>query len=1067
MKVRSHLTLLALPLAVLAIALGSTAAVWRQTKGSVEGQERERFAAAADRLQDSIQERLETYVAILRTATGLFAASGHVTREEFHAFVEQLGLRQRYPGIQGIGYTARIPAASLATAVAAHRRAGAPNFEVWPGGVRREYHSILYLEPFDRRNRAAIGYDMFTEPTRRAAMEAARDSAQPAASGIVTLVQEIDEDKQPGFLIYVPVYDSAVAPQTVEERRAKLQGFVYSPFRAGDLFAGILGSNARPRAGFELYDGDPSAERLLHRTAIAGQTGRLTARRTITVAGRRWAAEIFSAPALDETSNRGLLPIVLWTGGTVTTVLTVLTLLQVRARRRAEESEKAAADASHRLQQLANSIPQLAWMARPDGFVFWYNERWYEYTGTAPGDMHGWGWQSVHDPDALPRVVERWASSLQTGEPFEMEFPLRRADGQWRLFLTRVVPFRDSSGRIAYWFGTNTDVQYRHDAERALQEQAETLAIVNQSGTQLAAELDLDRLVQAVTDAGTRLSHAQFGAFFYNQVNEHGESYTLYALSGASREAFEPFAMPRNTAVFGPTFRGEAIIRADDITADPRYGQNAPHHGMPAGHLPVRSYLAAAVKARSGEVIGGLFFGHADAGVFTAQTEHIIRGIAAQAAIAIDNARLYRQVHRLLDSERAARSEAERVNRLKDEFLATLSHELRTPLNAVVGWAYILSSGPLTDEKRAVAIESILRNARSQSQLTDDLLDMSRIISGRVRMESTILDVGEVIDAAMNVVRPTAEAKRVALSLVAAADVHRVHADPNRLQQVLWNLLTNAIKFTPPGGAVTVTLRRSETEVEIAVSDNGIGIEPDFLPFVFDRFRQADGSFTRTHGGLGLGLSIVRSLVEMHAGTIRAESQGQDQGATFTVCFPAAADVPGAVDVVKPAHQAAVDPATDGLRDVTVLLVDDDADALALTEELLQQEGARTVTATSGAEALRQLTAGAAPVALVISDLGMPQMDGLELIRHIRALPPERGGAAAAIALTAYACADDQRGAIAAGFDAHLAKPFTPGALIAACTALVRNAAASERRRSEPVRGPSDSGHPRSPRSAS
>jgi signal transduction histidine kinase/CHASE1-domain containing sensor protein len=757
------------PLTVFAIGAVSTTLVGRQLQRSAVAGDRERFEVAVDRLQDSIQDRVDMYVAMLRAGAAMLTATDLHTPAQFHVFADHLKLQRRYPGVQGIGYSERFAAADLSRVIAERRQLGDAAFHVWPSGNRTEYHSILYLEPLDRRNQAAIGYDMFTDPTRRAAMERARDTGEPAASGRVTLVQEIDENKQPGFLIYMPVYDGATLPSTIEERRARLRGFVYSPFRADDLFAGILGRNPHPRAGFALFDGTPAPGSLLHRTDVPGQTSRLMTTRDVSVAGRTWTAEFFSTAALDAGSAHAFVPLTFWAGSILTGILTVLALLQVRARERAEQSEAAVEDAAKRF----------------------------------------------------------------------------------------------------------------HD-------QAQTLAVVNRTGAQIAGELDLDRLVQHITDAGTALTRARFGAFFYNRLNQDGESYTLYALSGAPRDAFASFPMPRNTDVFGPTFRGEGIVRSADITADPRYGHNPPHNGMPPGHLPVRSYLAVPVKSRSGEVLGGLFFGHPEPNVFTEQAEHILSGIAAQAAIAIDNARLYGRVQELLASERAARTEAERVSGLKDEFLATLSHELRTPLNAVMGWAHMLSSGSLTDEHRTVAVETILRNARIQSKLIDDLLDMSRIISGRLRVEMSLVNLDDVVEAAVNVVKPTADAKRVQLSFEREPGLHSLWADGARLQQVLWNLLANAIKFTPALGRVAISVRRSGDDVELCVTDTGIGISAEFLPHVFERFRQGDGSFTRGHGGLGLGLSIARSLVEMHGGTIDAASAGVNRGSTFTLRFPAA-----------------------------------------------------------------------------------------------------------------------------------------------------------------------------------
>jgi PAS domain S-box-containing protein len=1025
----------ALPLAVLTIGLVATALVSVELRRTIATQDRERFTAAAENLHDTIRARLETYIAILRASAGLMAAADGPTAHEFRAFVDRLGLQQRYPGIQGIGYTARIPAAELESVVAAERREGRPNFRVWPEEPRAEYHAILYLEPLDQRNVAAIGYDMFTEATRREAMERARDTGEAAASGIVTLVQEIDEAKQPGFLIYLPVYEGGGIPATVEERRARLRGFVYSPFRAGDLFAGVLGSHPRPRVAFELFDGPASDATLINRSGTRSPRLDFTSERVLDVAGRQWTAHMVAAVGLQESSNLEFVPVVLWGGIGVTLLLTGLALMQARARVRAEQSELEAAEASQRFRQLANSIPQLAWMARPDGYIYWYNDRWYEYTGATPADMEGWGWQRVHDPRVLPAVMERWQHSIATGEPFEMEFPLASATGEFRWFLTRIVPLRDARGSLVQWFGTNTDVQYRHDAEHSLQQQAETLAILNRTGTQLAGELDLDRLVQAVTDAGTKLSRAQFGAFFYNNVNDAGESYTLYTLSGVPRESFTGFPMPRNTEVFAPTFRGDGIIRSDDITKDPRYGKNAPYHGMPKGHLPVRSYLAVPVKSRSGEVLGGLFFGHAQPAVFTEQVEQILGGIAAQTAIAIDNARLYKRVQQLLDSERVARAEAERVSRMKDEFLAVLSHELRTPLNAVMGWAHMLSAGALPEDKRTHATDSILRNAKAQSRLIEDLLDMSRIISGRLSLELAVVDLCDVVDAAVNMVRPSAVARDIELTVTAPSRSFLVRGDAGRLQQTVWNLLTNAIKFTPAGGHVRVELHDTGERVVVSVIDTGAGIAPEFLPHVFDRFRQADASVTRGHGGLGLGLSIVRSLVELHGGTVHASSAGANQGATFTIELPKAAVASSSTATAQGSHDATGGTAAKILDEVSVLVVDDDADGRELAVEVLRQQGAHVTMAGSAAEALEMIDSGDIPIDLIVSDVGMPDLDGYEFMRRVR------GGsspwqAVPAIALTAYAGGDDRKRALAAGYDVHLAKPVSPSALVRACASL-------------------------------
>ena len=332
---------------------------------------------------------------------------------------------------------------------------------------------------------------------------------------------------------------------------------------------------------------------------------------------------------------------------------------------------------------------------------------------------------------------------LRNGERIEHYETVRKhKDGTLLDISLSISPILDDANQMIGASKIARDITARTQIEATLSEERRILEVLNKTGSVIASQLELHKLVQSVTDAGKELIGAQFGAFFYNVVDKSGESLVLYALSGAPREAFDKFGIPRNTPVFEPTFRGSAILRSDDITKDARYGKMGPHHGMPPGHLPVRSYLAVPVISRSGDVLGGLFFGHSEVGVFTDRAERLIVGIAAQAAVAIDNSRLYERVKRaseereaLLEAERAARSDAERNGRLKDEFLATLSHELRTPLNAILGWSQILRSSDTANADLAEGLEVIGRNTRVQTQLIEDLLDMSRIVSGKIRLD--------------------------------------------------------------------------------------------------------------------------------------------------------------------------------------------------------------------------------------------------------------------------------------------------------------------------------------------
>jgi signal transduction histidine kinase len=391
-----------------------------------------------------------------------------------------------------------------------------------------------------------------------------------------------------------------------------------------------------------------------------------------------------------------------------------------------------------------------------------------------------------------------------------------------------------------------------------------------------------------------------------------------------------------------------------------------------------------------------------------------------------------RERDHLLRRERDARLEAEAANRAKDEFLAVVSHELRTPLNAMMGWARLLLDGGLGADRLQHGLEVIERNAQTQAQLIDDLLDVSRIISGKVRLDPRPIRPIEFMEAAIESVRLAAGAKGVRLQLALDPDADDILGDRDRLQQVVWNLLSNAIKFTPAGGRVFVGLARAGAGVEICVEDTGRGIRPEFMPYVFERFRQADVSFTRALGGLGLGLAIARHLVELHGGTIDVHSDGDGRGARFTVALPIAA--PRGRAASEPGATAAPEPgplvraAQPDLVGLEILVVDDEQDGRDVITEILERAHARVTVAASAAEAMDVLAR--IPIAVLVSDIGMPDEDGFTLMRRVRALPEHRGGRIPAVALTAYARAIDRQQAILAGYDIHLGKPVDPGELV-------------------------------------
>lgn len=432
--------------------------------------------------------------------------------------------------------------------------------------------------------------------------------------------------------------------------------------------------------------------------------------------------------------------------------------------------------------------------------------------------------------------------------------------------------------------------------------------------------------------------------------------------------------------------------------------------------LGLRSTLCVPVKAR-GRVVGAMTLFCAESGRrYSADDLRLAEDLARRVSTAIENAVLYRT--------------AEEANQAKDDFLATVSHELRTPLNAILGWVQILRSDEMPSDRRARALETIERNARAQNNLIEDLLDVSRIVSGKLRIDVQNVDLPLVVERAIETTRPAATAKDVVILQTVNPDAGPILGDPDRLQQVVWNLVSNAVKFSPKGGRIHVTVRKKDSSVEIVVKDQGQGIDPGFLPHVFERFRQADGRTTRAKGGLGLGLAIVRNLVEIQGGTVRAESDGVGLGATFTVTLPLSPPRSHVVDR-PPALRLGAPPVETphALVGLKVLVVDDEADARDLLRELLTRSKMRVLTAGNVEEAMG-LVAAERPN-LLVSDIGMPEEDGYALIRRLRALPAAEGGQTPAVALTAYARTEDRTKALVAGFSTHVAKPVEAPELIA------------------------------------
>lgn len=611
--------------------------------------------------------------------------------------------------------------------------------------------------------------------------------------------------------------------------------------------------------------------------------------------------------------------------------------------------------------------------------------------------------------------------TLHDGRVYERSSKIQFVEGQ---HVGRVWVFRD--------------ITEQRRTEDALRKKARVLELLNKTGTILTARLDVRMLAQAVIDAATEISGAKVGAFFYNTAAPGGGSPLSRAVSGIAAEDADSCGLPQAGALFDLTLSGAPLVHVEDLSKDVRY--EAPAR---PGAVPVRSYLAVPVASGSADVIGGLFFGHPDAGVFDERAQRLVTGIAAQAGVSIDNARLYevarhaaQEREKLLDNERAARSEAEQMVRMKDEFLAMLAHELRNPLAPLRNSVEILRQG--ADDPAALErIRTIMeRQIAHMTRLVDDLLDVSRISRGKLELRLEPIQLGDAIRSAAETSRPVLLDRQHAFTVTMPDQPIALTADLVRLSQAFTNLLNNAAKYTPEGGAVALHVAADARGVTVSIEDNGIGVPEHLSTRIFDMFVQGEPSpaTPQAQGGLGIGLTLVRKIVEMHGGSIRAESRSDGPGSRFIVWLPVAGSAAPALPAADAGTGAGPGPGTatapvrrhaGAFEPRRILVTDDNVDAALTLASLLGMWGHEVRAAHDGTEAIA--TAASFRPDFIFLDIGMPHMDGYEACRRIRALG--QVPAPVMVALTGWGQADDKRKAQEAGFDQHFTKPVDPARL--------------------------------------
>ncbi len=825
-----HLSTYNVAAALLAILLPAavTAVAWQAERNQAQNEAKARFDFEATRIRDAIAGRMRDYEQVMRGAAGLFAASTSVERAEWRAYHEVLKLDQQYPGIQALGYGPLVPEAALPGFVQSVRAAGFPDFAVHPKGIRTEYTPILFIEPFSGRNLRALGFDMFSEPTRRAAMERARDSGRAAASGRVTLVQDTDRNVQPGFVLYLPVYRNGAPVTTIRERRAALQGYVYGAFRTRDFVRGILGHV--PGIGLQIYDGPkPGAPALLYDSA-ARRTGgagpMFTADFSVIMHERAWSLTVVSLPAFEAGIDRDKPRLVLVAGTVISVMLLMIvwTLLTLRARD-LSLARRMSAEASARRAQLEainDASPLGIFRTDAEGRCVYTNRKYEELTGLNAEQVRGDGWSQAVHPEDRARVLHGWRRVVEKRVPTAGgTHRLLRSNGKVLWVSVKAAAIQED-GQITGYTGSLEDITASYEAERALKENRE----------QLTLALD-----------GSNL------ALFDWQVTT-GEVHLSERWSIILGGAPEPTVTTIQAL--------EALVHPEDAPELRRH-----LYGVLKGNA-LRYHVEHRVKTHYGDW----------------------KWIASRAKV-VERDETGRAIR--VTGTNADITDRKEVERLKNEFIATVSHELRTPLTSIIGSLELLkeTGAEKLSADSTTFLDMAIKNSERLAALINDVLDIEKIEAGKTEFALKPLAAADFLRHAIEVNQMYAQRFGVAFRLEPGVPDARVLADEARLLQVTTNLLSNAAKFSPHGQVVSVSAAERDGMLRVCVTDRGAGIPEAFRNRIFEKFAQADSSDSRARGGTGLGLSICKAIIERMRGLIGFESK-VGHGTTFYFDLPLA-----------------------------------------------------------------------------------------------------------------------------------------------------------------------------------
>ena len=1003
---RSRVLNWAWPLVVFCIGVVLSGWVYMAQRAKVQEALEAEFQFRADEVVTRIEQRIQSYEQLLRGGLGLFIAKGSVDRIGWRRYVEPLNVAEVFPGIQGFGYALLVPKEQLSSHTATVRAEGFPDYSVRPSGPRETYTSIIYLEPLDKRNLLAFGYDMYAEPVRQAAMERAARNGTIAVSGKVRLMQEGPDGTQAGFLMYQPVYRSGMATNTPERRRSALQGWVYAPFRMGDFMAGLLGEWYQDKGSalaLRIYDGESvDADTLMYDSVADTQEraviGRFNAQRTVSLDGHRWTLEMASRAAFDERVNDGDAVRMLVAGLVISALLTALTWLLAAGRARAERQARQLGsryrESEERFRQVSDSAPIMIGSSDRSIGRLWLNRSWATFLGCAaelPLDQGlALARRHIH-PEDLQRYVDLVDAARNEGRSYRLQYRSRDAQGDWHWLMETAAPRRqDDDGALLGYVICVIDITSYKEQEAALRARTDELSAIFMSVPDGVVVVDESGRVLKVNPRFSTMS-----------------GYSEAEICGQLIEILMPEA------------------------------HRAHHRELVAGYM----------KHSSSRAMGGgreLKARRRDGVEFPAEISLSPVSIDGQPCVIA----VLRDVSEQAQARRSLREAmhaAQAANRAKSEFLANMSHEIRTPLNGILGMAELVLLDELSPTHRS-HLETLRTSALHLLDIVNEVLDISKIEAGQLHIEAVPFKLSTVIGDVMRPLMPQAAKKGIRLTCEIGSSVadHLV-GDPLRLRQVLSNLLNNAMKFTARGGVELMVDGMDEYEpgrarVYFMVKDTGIGIPLARQRAIFEKFEQVDQSTTRRYGGTGLGLAICKQIVELMGGRITVSSR-EGVGSTFQFNLPVGLrEVPPGEPSCRQAVTELLNPrevqsrlrrlpGAGGGTPLRVLLADDSLTNRMTIKAMLERHGHVVTEAEDGEQAVR--LANSNEFDLILMDMQMPELDGLDATRQIRAAE-KRGRHVPILALTANAMAEDKARCLEAGMDDYLTKPITIAHLLRA-----------------------------------